>query len=278
MKLIETLTTQQTIDLLNGNTVGFFSHLFKNSDTFYSKAPNLCLGYYTERSGEKTISPTYEKLIKLVEENSSVTQTVDELLGNLIRSKFIEKWERVYDILITEQYSALDNSSFTETKSKTDNNTKTYGMSIAKNGSNMDTKTYNTTVEDTGENSNKQTTTRENNENNDFYGFNSSTPVPESSSNNSESETTQGSALDNTNHNINTKTGTDTIDYNINERETRSGTDTDNTTISERTSNSGRNTSGAELITEELNLRNEQIFFNIVYKDIDSITTIQIYI
>lgn len=278
MKLIETLTTTQLVDLLNGNKVSFFNHLFNQNDSFYSKTNAICLGYYTERSGEKTISPTYEKLIKLVEENETVTQTTEELLGSLIRSKFIDKWERVYQVLINEQYSALDNSYFTETKSKTDNNTKTYGMNIAKNGSNIDTKTYNTTVEDTGENSNKQTTIRENNENNDFYGFNSITPVPESSSNNSESETTQGSALDNTNHNINTKTGTDTIDYNINESETRSGTDTDNTTITENSSNSGRNVSGAELITEELNLRNEQIFFNIIYKDIDSITTIQIYI
>lgn len=246
MKLIETLTKTQIVDMLNGDRVGIFTSLFNQTDLFYNKTEMLCLGYYTERSGEKTISPTYEKLLSFVKENEDITETAEELLGKLIRGKFIDKWNRVYNALLQEQYNILDNSTYIET--------------IV--GDNIDIKTFDTNNETNGNTSNKQTYTRESNSNDDIYGFNSSAGSPSNSSLDSETETTQGDSKDNTTHNINTKTGTETLNLTVNETKT----------------NTGRNGSGADLIQKELKLRNEQLFFNILYKDIDSITTLQIYI
>ena len=246
MKLIETLTKTQIVDMLNGDRVGIFTSLFNQTDLFYNKTEMLCLGYYTERSGEKTISPTYEKLLSFVKENEDITETAEELLGKLIRGKFIDKWNRVYNALLQEQYNILDNSTYIETII----------------GDNVDTKTFDTNNETNSSTSNKQTYTRESNSNDDIYGFNSSASSPSNSSINSETETTQGDSEDNTSHNTNTKTGTETLNLTVNETKT----------------NTGRNGSGADLIQKELKLRNEQLFFNILYKDIDSITTLQIYI
>ena len=342
MKLRETLTKQQTIDLLSGNVVGIFPSMILSEDAFYGKLYELCLGYYTARSGEKTISMTYERFISLINENPEINKSPEELIGALIRGKFLDKWNRVYDVLITSQYDALNNRESTEdktgnnqnkdthntTKAKQGNNTDTttfdtsngkignntdvmtYDTESGKRGTNTDTTTFDTNVEDNGKTGTSETTTRNVENSDDVYGFNSSTPVGDTYSNETTSETIVGEADKNTSHNIQTKTGTESKEFGIDEiitksgteskaiginetitksgteskaigideSETHTGTDTTDITIDEQIVRSGRDGSGAELITEELNLRNTQLFFDIIYADIDSIATLQIYI
>ena len=326
MKLRETLTKQQTIDLLSGNVVGIFPSMILSEDAFYGKLYELCLGYYTARSGEKTISMTYERFIFLVNENPEINKSPEELIGALIRGKFLDKWNRVYDVLLTSQYDALSNRESTEdktgnnqnkdthntTKAKEGNNTDvmTYDTESGKQGTNTDTTTFDTNVEDNGKTGTSETTTRNVTDENNVYGFNSPSAVGDTNSTETTSETIVGEADKNTSHNLQTKTGTESKEFGIDETitktgteskeigidetvtktgtdsraigisesETHTGTDTTDITISEKLVKSGRDGSGAELITEELNLRNTQLFFDIIYADIDSIATLQIYI
>lgn len=278
MKLQETLTKQQTIDLLSGNVVGIFPSMILSTDVFYGKLYELCLGYYTARSGEKTISMTYERFISLIKEQPEINKTPEELIGNLIRAKFLEKWNRIYDVLISSQYDALNNRESVEDKTGNNQNKDTHNTTKAKQGNNSDITTYDTNVEDNGRTGTSETTTRDVVDANDVYGFNSPSPVGDTHSNETTTETIVGEADKNTSHNIQTKTGTENKQFGIDESETHTGTDTTDITISEKLVKSGRDGSGAELITEELNLRNTQLFFDIIYADIDSITTLQIYI
>lgn len=278
MKIIETLTTKQITDLFRGEVVGIFPFIIHTTDDFYSLSHSMCLGYYFNRSGEKTISPAYRKIIEAVTENSNITTSADSMIGKLIRGKFIDKWYRIYNALITSQYNPLLNREYTEDKTGNNQNKDTHNTVKAKQGTNSDITTYDTNVEDNGKTGTSETTTRNVEDANDVYGFNSTTPVGDTHSNETINETVVGEAEKNTSHNIQTKTGTENKQFGINESETHSGTDTTDITIDEKIIRSGRDGSGAELITEELNLRNTQIFFDIVYADIDSITALQIYI
>ena len=279
MKLLETLTLGQMIKMLNnGDVVGIFPSMILSSDKFYSKLYDLCFGYYMQRSGEKTISLTYERLLQLVSEKIYTNETAENLIGKLIRGKFIEKWNRVYDVLISEQYNALQNQDFTEQKTGNNKNVDTHNTTKARQGTNTDTTTYDTNVEDNGKTGTSETTTRSAENYNNVYGFNSTSPVGDTISNGTTSETVVGEADKNTSHNIQTKTGTEAKQFGINESENHTGTDTTDISIDENLNRSGRNVSGAELINEELNLRNTQLFFDIIYSDIDSIATLKIYI
>lgn len=279
MKLRETLTTGQIIKMFKGEVVGIFPSMILSNDKFYSKLYDLCFGYYMQRSGEKTISLTYERLLQLVSEKIyTTTETAENLIGKLIRGKFIEKWNRVYDVLISEQYNALQNHDFTEQKTGNNQNIDTYNSTKAKQGTNTDTTTYDTNVEDNGKRGTSETTTRSAEDYNNVYGFNSTSPVGDTISNETTSETIVGEADKNTSHNIQTKKGTEAKQFGINESENHTGTDTTDISIDENLNRSGRNVSGAELINEELNLRNTQLFFDIIYSDIDSIATLKIYI
>lgn len=279
MKLLETLTLGQMIKMLNnGEVVGIFPSMILSNDKFYSKLYDLCFGYYMQRSGEKTISLTYERLLQLVDAKIYTNETAENLIGKLIRGKFIEKWNRVYDVLISEQYNALQNQDFTEQKTGNNKNVDTHNTTKAKQGTNTDTTTYDTNVEDNGKIGTSETTTRSAEDYNNVYGFNSTSPVGDTISNQTTSETIVGEADKNTSHNIQTKTGTEAKQFGINESENHTGTDTTDISIDENINRSGRNVSGAELINEELNLRNTQLFFDIIYSDIDSIATLKIYI
>lgn len=277
MKLKDTITPQQTVDLFNGEVVGFFPYLVLSSDSFYKHLYELCLNYYTSRSAEKTISPVFDRIINLHKEGN-LSKSVEQIIGEMIRGKFIEKWERVYSVLVTEQYDALHNKDYTDTKEANNRDVDTYNSNKNRNGTNTDTVTFDTTVVDDGKVGTKETTTRTSSDTNSIYGFNSIEPVGDSNSSEDITETVVGDANDNTTHNSRTRTGTETKDYTLGESEAHTGTDTKDITIDETVKKVGRDVSAAELIEAELNLRNSTIFFDVVYKDIDSILTLKIYV
>ena len=246
MKMIETLTKQDKIDLMTGGIVGIFPTMILSTDSFYSSLSDICLGYYTARSGEKTISPTYDKFREFIEEESITETTAEALMGKLIRGKYIDKWNRIYTALVASDYSVLDEKTFNETKK----------------GNNSDKITYDTVTKDDGKTATNETTTRNSDDDNGVFGFNSNSPVGSDTNSSTSIETTIGEADKNTNENTRTKTGSDTK----------------NITIDESIDRKGRETSAAKLIGDEINLRDRQNFFDIVYSDIDDIATIKIYI
>lgn len=282
MKIIETLTDGNIQSIYDGKNVLLFFYLFKPEDVFYDITPQICQGYYLYHSAEKEISPLFKRLLdyqnKFYPNFPQQTGIVYDKLGTLIRSTFIDKWKRVYNILITEQYNPLNNSEHNETKSGTNSATETHTNSKSRLGNNSDTTTYDTEVEDNGQTGTHETVTRKSDIQNDIYGFNSIDPSGDTKSTEDISETTVGDSDKNTNHNTQTKTGTETKLFGLNETENNTGNDTSSSNTNETITKSGRDGSGASLIKEELNLRNTQIFFDIVYRDIDSIATLQIYI
>lgn len=282
MKLIETVTEANIKKLYDGESIGFFPYMILEDDDFYYLSTQLCQGYYFYHSAEKEISPIFNRLIEYQLKFHLLlpiaTNSYDYKLGQLIRSTFIDKWKRVYNVLITEQYNPLNNSEHNETKSGTNSATETHTNSKSRLGNNSDTITYDTEVEDNGQTGTHETVTRNADTQNDIYGFNSINPSGDTKSTEEISETTVGDSDKNTNHNTQTKTGTETKLFGLNETENNTGNNTSSANINESITKSGRDGSGASLIKEELNLRNTQIFFDIVYRDIDSIATLQIYI
>lgn len=278
MKMIDTLTTQEKISMLNGNSVGIFNKLIIEGDAFYTEKNSMCANYYVGHSGSKTVSPVFERVTELVNENqSSFTDTPSDIIAGMIRSKFLEKWSKVYNSLKAE-YNPLKEYEHTEEKDGENTDTTEYDSSVTKSGENSDTITYDTettTVEDIETNEVKSVT-RENS--NDIYGFNSQSSVGDSESNESSEETLTRDPEENITHNEQTKTGTDTKAIVIDETETKSGKDTKTFEIDETIDKYGRETVASKLLNYEIDFRTKQIFYDIVFRDIDSIATIYIYI
>lgn len=313
MRIIETLTKQNKFNMLTGTPVGIFPNMILSDDLYHRYISDLCLGYYTSRSGMKTLSPTYTLVQELIDEygtgyglfipngsdnfitsngelfkvlTSENIGTAEDVIGKLIRGKFKHKWDKIYNALIEEEYNILNNREYTT--EKTGNNTDTIiktGSSTGTNkkiGDNSDTTTYNTTLTDDGKTGTKITTTTDGSTDNSIFGFNSNSAVNANVRTDEDTETITGKADDNTTHNTRKNTGTDKKDFNINETVTinNNNNETTNNTgnNSETIKISGRNNDAPDMIMKELNLRNKQIFFDIIYSDIDSITALQIYI
>lgn len=206
-----------------------------------------------------------------------------------------------YDTAIKKTGTNTDNTEYNLTDKHTANNTDNLEKSdtVTRTGTNADTVTYDTDTTTTD----KRTTTGGNEYSDDRYGFNSNSPVGVSVSSGSDSETESEdkteaktgtektdktinekdvqSGTDNrtiTESESDTKTGTENNSKSINENEAKTGTDKSANTSEFTTTVSGRNTSGADLVKKELDVYNKSVFWDIVFKDVDSVLTIPIYI
>lgn len=278
-KMLETLTTTEKISLINGNIVGMFPYIIQSGDDFYNDAHHICLGYYTQRSGEKTISGMYERFIKFIEDNpEETTATAEQLMGTYIRSKFIDKWNLEYSILLNSQYNPLNEYEETKEETRDLTNLTIYGNTTSTAGTDKDTLEYDTSVEDSGETSTKETVSKREYNHNDVYGFNSVNPVHDTKSDIDSNIETIADPEDNTTHNVTDKTGTEERTIVHGKSEAKTGRDTEDVDGTITTELSGRKASPSDLLTKELDFRNKNIFYDIIYRDIDSIATLQIYI
>lgn len=245
MKLFETLKDNDIRSILDGEITGIFSTLITQNDAWYENAADICNIYYIHRSGNKTISPLYERYIELLKTHPYTTKTAEQIVGEVVRGKFINKWNKVYTSLVETEYSPVDDFSRNEQI----------------NAEDTTTNTYNTTITDDGTTAVKETVARDGVDDDRIYGFNTVEPVGDTKSLSNSTVTTTANANDNTTHNTETKTGTDSKSHNVDESKNING----------------RNTSAQELIMKELDLRNREVFFDIMFKDIDSIVTLAIY-
>ena len=219
--------------------------MINETDAYFNLKYDLCLGYYLERSGDKPISPTYKRLLQLKHQNPTITQTAEQMMGIIIRNKFAEKWSKQYNTLLEEQYNPLNDYEHDE-----------HIVRDTTEGT-----TYNTTVQTDNNRGTKVVRSYSDNNADNVYGFNSVNEVPTDTSNSTSEETTTANATDNTSNTTEGKTGTDTKKFDADESKLISG----------------RRKIVSELIDAELDMRNRQIFFNIVYDDIDSIATLGVY-
>lgn len=119
MKIRETLSEQDYTKIFDRDVVGIFKYLFDSDDKFYSMNVDACLYYYLQRSANKTISPFYEELLKRAED-------ANLLISKVVRARFLEKWNKIYDALMLSEYNAIEDYVHKKDKTETEENGNVY--------------------------------------------------------------------------------------------------------------------------------------------------------
>ena len=69
----------------------------------------LDIDYYLSHSGKKKISNLYENLVKYYPDENPLVK-----LAKIIESRFKNKWDRLYEVLIEAEYNPIENYSMEE--------------------------------------------------------------------------------------------------------------------------------------------------------------------
>lgn len=229
MTILETLTSEQKQALIEGAATGIFTTLITDDDPWLNKAGDACAGYYLQHSGNKAMSPFFLSVQALAPDTASA------VVGRIVRSKYIEKWTRVYSALVSE-YDVLLTEKMTEYTVKSGDKTVTYDNKLTTKGDDTDTIQYNLTEKRTGDNSDNVT-----------YDI---------------TETRDRDDTDKTTYDVtvnDTETGKDTTEYNT--RNTLSGNDTDNVTYDIDTTKDG-NSGNKQTTTRENSIENNLYSFS----------------
>lgn len=250
--------------------------------------------YYYSRATSKTLAPIYktsldiffESTLPLAEDIREIEEVFYEVISEMevrvivptIQARFSKKWTDLYNLLYSQEYSPLDSYSETEKRIADDTDTKTYDITDGKTGENTDVLTLNTQTDENGKEGTSETTTRSVESDNNVYGFNSSTPVGDTASTDTISESVVGEADNNTRESTRLRTGTESKAIGINETLKKTGTETIKYGKDETVTRSGRREAGADLLTKELSFRSKQILTDIILDDIISVTTSPLYL
>ena len=193
---------------------------------------------YLGHSGEKITSP----LCNIVIQDLPTTERIYKL-ARIIYAKCSDNWQRIYDAL-TSEYELLDNYDGTETSTHTITHTGTQS------------------VQNTGTQSNQNTGTQsvQNSNAHNVSGFNSVSPV---------SDNTDSGTTTQTNNLTNTQTN------NLTNTQTKNLTDTDTFELHKH-GNLGV-TSSQQMINQELELRIQNNFLEILFNTIDKTIALDVY-
>lgn len=284
MKLNEVFT-----DYINNGIFTFLNSLdvpWKEKNIYQQ----LNLQYHGNISGRKDTSPLVDSLI--VENN--LTENSKTMLAMSIFSIYSNKWNKLYRVLSLE-YEPIENYNMIETENATSTNENTDTITTNTTNSNditetnTGTNTANDSENTTGKNAitDSRTVTENNNvtNNNSLYGFNSTSGVNSDSQNGTETR----NLTDSNTHNDDLK-GTRTNEHseNINTskvtaqkndiKDVKDGTHTENGTQNRTLTRHGNIgvTTSQQMIDSEIELW-QWNFFSGVFKDIDTILTIQTY-
>lgn len=216
-------------------------------------------------------------------------------VAELIRSKYLKKWTDTYNILATE-FDPLNDFKRTEENSGKDKTSLKHGKTISKsiedrvslmhgeeikkeytNRGNENTREY-TNYSITNENINQ-------NEGQDYvFGFNSSSEVSTDKSITKDASkdvtTYNGTYKDKTSMNgieTDKHSGTDTTSRATTDRQSNTGTDEDTTEYGKKIEIDGYNENPTRNLQKALDFHAKNIFYDIIYDDIDSIVTLSIY-
>lgn len=241
---------------------------------------SLDLEYHGNISGEKFTSPLVNKLV------AGSTITISELnkLAGVIYNMYGDNWNKEFNTL-NMLYDPIENYSMTEQMSNDETVTE-YGKTHTRTDNTTSTRTDNTTSTRTDNTTHAKTGTETRSPNttntgaNSVYGFNSASAVP-------------------VNGSTNTETGTETVTYNTSDKDTGTVTNKDTGTVTNRdtgtvtdgdtgSDTSTRNytltrkgnigtTTSQMMIQSERDLYLWNIFYKVVFPDIDKILTLDIY-
>lgn len=273
MKLFETLSQQDLIDITQNKPVSFFKYIDTEVYDLTSIIGVLCGEYFLNHSGNKQISVGYERLLNLNLE----PDVINSMIGKEISNRYAYKWDEILRTTFSEYDPMVE---YEHTEDKTGNNTEdiTYNNTKRNTGNNDNKTTFDTSVDDDGNTNTKEETSRSIDTNNDVYGFNSSTPVGDTTSNEVVNETIVGDKNFNTTHNTQTKTGTELKEFTIDESEAHTGNDNKTFGIDESVHRSGRNKSAVLLMKDNVNFWSNIDLFKTFFMDIDRVVTLPIYV
>lgn len=215
-KLIETINIS---NLLSDTEHGIFNEIFNidNSGSLEwlteDMSKQLDKDLYLQYSSNKTISAYFERMLKL-QEDGVIQNALEEIAKDLLQ-RFTNKWNRLYDALVSSLYSPIENYNMEEKETPDLTRTKNVKTSVKTD--------------------------------NGIYGFNSATPTPQTES------TVSGENLNN--EEVEKNTGNKTL--------TRHG-------------NIGI-TTNQQMINQEIVLRNNANFVNILFDDVDSVLCLLVY-
>jgi len=268
----------KVVSTLSYNTFTQFNSLISGASPFDTYDD---VDYYLAHSSEKRLSRFVENVMKVndLEDISELTSVELNLIFNTIGSKFENKWNRLYDALVTTVYEPDQNYNMVEIMSSnggfsTETATQILNQ-IVKNKFNQTETDY---IDETVTERKDETKGI----NNSMFAFNSNAAVPTTSG-------TEKLSTGSTGNQTATVTGlsgnrhvlTTTDDGNTVETQTV-GDGNVNTVTREQTpykltraGNIGV-TTNQQMITQEIELR-ENLFKEIVYRDVDSMLTSIIY-
>lgn len=275
---METINLNKMIDVYSNYPTdgGVFSPMSNAPWADTMSGTNLDILYLDGHSGERYCSNFINHRLNDSNVLSSDNRT---LIANILWAMFGIQWTRLWATMKPVDYAPLTNYKMEETVEVTESSTRTPDLTKGDTGTvqttGQDKRTPNLTKANTGtvKNDGSGTSTNQNN----LWGFNSSTSVPSDMSDGTATNenTTTGNLSE-------TQTGTDTTDRTntdtYNRSYTETGTDTTAGTSSRkltRTGNIGANTF-QNLLQQERNIWMYD-FFEQVFKDVDSVLTIPIY-
>ena len=243
-------------------------------------ANELDMEYHGNISGDKYISP----LVRKMKAGDTLTDAEMKSLAGVIYTLYKDNWDKEWETM-NLQYNPIENYNMVE-KMSDDITTDEYGRTH--------TRTDNTTHAKTGTETESRNLTDRNTpnvtelttpnltdtSNNSVYGFNSSNASPTGTSTNAQTgtNTVTRSGSDTTTH-----TGSDTMTHNTTDRNTGTVTDADTGTDTHtrnykltRSGNIGVTTS-QQMIQSQRDLYMWNLFYNVVFPDIDRVLTLSVY-
>jgi len=259
---------------------GIFTELGKLFDWMSDDAEYLNYDYYLNNSGDKEVSPLFNKLYEKDSTGYNAT------LATILKVKFGDNWNRLYEVFIESEYNPIDNYSMTEEGTDTNTNTRTDNLTHGTTNTRTNDLTKSESLTTSGTDETKVqsdfTTSQSSESGVQTYGFNSTSPVNQNDTSGTVTSATKGSADDNktttTKNGQNTDTITDTGTVTDKGTATDTGTVKDDGTITHKLTRSGNIgvTTSQRMITAELELREWNLIKHI-YNDIDSVLTLQYF-
>lgn len=267
-------------------------------------AMTLDIYYYGNHSGNKIISPLLDNFTVNSETISDGQQT---MLSNILFDMFNTKWDKLWNVQEIE-YNPAENYDMTETGNsetayahgetitRTDNTTKntsatrTDNLNHTKSGTETETPniTETTTPNITETNTPNLTHTVES----DIYGFNSQNAQPANSGTERDTGT---NTIQRTGTDTLTRTGTQQKTYNLSDTDTgtqgtiseerdtgtqthaHTGTDTETNEHELRRHGNIGVTTSQQMLQSEIELWQWNFFNDVLFPDLDSVLTIQVY-
>lgn len=244
--------------------------------------------YFGNRSGQKEISPLVENvMVKYGKSTINYNSDAMEKLASVVNSRYGTKWKKLFNAM-TAEYDVLSMSekmeetpNITKTNNITKNATETPDITKTNNTSKNTTETPNITTTTL----NKITTNIEEysdgSSTGDIYGFNSTSPVPQSDNSANSTRRTIADGENNKTDQTMTETGTrqNATEESYTEKETGTRQNvaeesyTENETGKRTTVRTGNNGhTNQSILMEELKLW-EWEFLKIVYADMDTLLT-----